>query len=299
MRNALNAIPTLEFLHNYGSEVLQVSPLGFAIQQILIVHPLTLPIWIAGLIYLFSKKGETYRPFGWAYVILFVIFMIQNAKNYFLAPFYPLLFAAGSAGVEQSILDGRLNWIRSRPYAVSLVMTGLLLAPLAVPILPVAAQAAYSQALGGGKGAQTENSDTGVLTQNFADRFGLQEMAASVASVYHSLPPADQASACIFTDNYGEAGALEFYRARYGLPPVISGHNNYFIWGTQKCSGKVMIFLSYVSTADLQKGFSGVRLAGTFTCQYCMPFENNLPIIVARGIKISIQQAWPQVKQYG
>ena len=295
--NALNGFPTLEFWRNYGNKIIQVSPLGFIVQQILIIHPVILPIWIAGLIYLFSKKGEAYRLFGWAYVVLLIIFTIQNAKNYFLAPIYPVLFAAGMAGVEQSMLQGRLNWIKSRPYAACVIVLCLLVAPLAIPVLPVEAEAAYVRALGG-TGVKSEKFDSGVLPQNFADRFGWQEMAAQTAAVYHSLPPADQANTCIFTDNYGEAGALEFYRAAYDLPPVISGHNNYFLWGPQNCSGKVMIFLSQISETELKTVFTDVQLAGTFTCQYCMSYENNLPIRIGRGARISLQQAWPGVKSF-
>ncbi len=59
-----------------------------------------------------------------------------------------------------------------------------------------------------------------------------------------------------------------------------------------------MIFLSGVSETDLKQAFSDVQLAGTFTCQYCMPYENNLPIHVCRGIKISIEQEWPGIKHF-
>src|SRR5258708_13915794 len=121
-----------------------------------------------------------YRLFGWASVLLFFIFMIQNAKDYFLAPVYPLLFAAGTAGVDQSILGGRLSWIHSRAYAACLVILGLIIAPLTIPMLPVATEVAYLQALGG-PGANSEKFATGVLPQYFPARFGWQEMAPAFA----------------------------------------------------------------------------------------------------------------------
>src|SRR5918994_7766533 len=88
--------PTLEFWANYGGKVDPASPVEFLVEQIVTMHPLTLPIWTIGLYYyLFSGAGQPYRPLGWIYIVLFVLFVVQNAKFYFLAPAYPMLFAAG------------------------------------------------------------------------------------------------------------------------------------------------------------------------------------------------------------
>jgi len=293
--NASNGWPTLEFWHNYGNKVYQASPLIFLLQQVLIMHPITLPLGVAGLAWLFSKKGETYRPLGWVYLSLLVIFMLQNAKNYFLAPAYPMLFAAGMVGVQQSILAGRLNWIKSSAYVVCLVVFGLLTAPMAVPILPPPVHLAYMQEMGG-LNPRSENFETSLFPQGMADRFGWEELAETMAKTYQSLPADDQAKACIFTENYGEAAALEFYSQKYELPPIISGHNNYYLWGPQNCTGEVLLFFSWGTVPELQPAFAQVEQVGVFTCQYCMPFENNSPILLARGMKKPMEQAWPEVK---
>lgn len=296
--NAIHGWPTVEFFGSYGEKVYKASPLEFLLQQVLIMHPVTLPLWLAGLVYLFSKDGRTYRPLGWMYIVLLAIFMLQGAKNYFLAPYYPLLFAAGATGIEQGMLAGRLNWLKSRAYVVALVVFGLLTAPMAIPILPFKAHLAYMRLMGG-TNAPSEKYDSGVFPQHFADRFGWQELAANVANIYHRLPPEDQSRACIFTVNYGEAGALEFYSSEYNLPPVVSGHNNYYIWGPGKCTGEVIIFIGQVDRADLEQVFTEVQPVGVTDCQYCMTYENNLTIFLARGIKIPLQQLWPKVKLIG
>ncbi|MFZ5911690.1 MAG: ArnT family glycosyltransferase [Chloroflexota bacterium] len=295
--NAAHGWPTLEFWRNYGEKVYQASPPVFLLQQVMIMQPITLPLWLAGLAWLFSKKGETYRPLAWIYVILLGIFMLQSAKNYFLAPAYPMLFAAGIVGVEQSVLAGRLGWIKSTTYAACLVMFGLLTAPMAIPMLPFQAHLAYMRLMGG-LNTQSEKSETSIFPQGLADRFGWEEMAETMGEIYHALPPEDQAEACIFTENYGEAAALEFYREKYGLPPVISGHNNYYLWGPQDCTGEVLLFFSLGTPQELQPFFEQVEQAGVFTCQYCMPFESNSPILLARGMKMPIEQAWPTVKRF-
>ena len=189
-----------------------------------------------------------------------------------------------------------LGWLRAN-YIPFLVVGGILLAPLTIPMLPLNALVTYVQALGG-TNVKSENFDTGILPQNFADRFGWEEMAASLSDVARSLPAEDQAKACIFASNYGEAGALQFYSSRYNLPPIISGHNNYYLWGPGNCSGEVIIYLGQASLDDLKQGFEDVQQVGVSRCQYCMPFENDLPIFVCRGIKMPIQQTWPQTKVF-
>ncbi|HMB25319.1 MAG TPA: hypothetical protein VKP08_20900, partial [Anaerolineales bacterium] len=80
-----------------------------------------------------------------------------------------------------------------------------------------------------------------------------------------------------------------------GLPVILSGHNNYYLWGPDHCTGEIMIILGG-DLADLQEAFRDARQAGQTHCEYCMPFENNLPIYVAHGLKTPLEQAWPGVK---
>jgi dolichyl-phosphate-mannose-protein mannosyltransferase len=295
--NAMHGWPTIEFWAAYGNKVYQASPVEFFLQQILIMHPFTFPLWLMGLTYLFSKRGAVYRPFGWMYIVLFLIFMLQHAKNYFLAPIYPVLFAAGAVSFEQIVeMNHRRAWLKPA-YVALLVVGGIVIAPLAVPILPLQATVSYVRSLSG-TDVKSEKFDTGVLPQHFADRFGWEEMAAKAGEIYHSLPAADQASACIFAGNYGEAGALEFYGPRYGLPHVISGHNNYYIWGPDGCSGENVILIGAGDLQDLQQVFSDVQEAGRTHCEYCMPYENDLPIFVAHGLKAPLEQLWPGVKTF-
>ena len=95
--NALNGWATFHYWAGYtANQGVAGSPLDFLINQILIMNPLSLPLWMAGLWYVFSKRGARYRVFGWAYLILFVLFIATQGKSYFLAPAYPPLFAGGA-----------------------------------------------------------------------------------------------------------------------------------------------------------------------------------------------------------
>jgi hypothetical protein len=290
--------PTLEFWGNYGGKVDPASPVEFLVEQIVTMHPLTLLIWLAGLYYyLFSSAGQPYRPLGWIYVVLSVLFVVQNAKFYFLAPAYPMLFAAGGLTIERFVRRHRWGWLKPA-YVVILLVGGTVAAPLvAVPALPVQTLAKITGAAGGDAGVEVETREVGQLPQQFADRFGWETMVATVASVYRDLPPEEQAESCIFTGNYGEAGAIDFFGPRYDLPKAISGHNNYYIWGPGDCTGRVIISVG-VPLDRLEVMFEDIEQADTIDCEYCMPDEDNLPIYVVRSPKASLQEIWPQVKHY-
>jgi hypothetical protein len=296
--NAANGRPTLEFWSTYTSgHANPASALGFLYQQVLTMNPLTLPLWLAGLYYyFFTQSGKPYRVFGWAFVILYVLFTITRAKLYFLSPAYPMLFAGGSLIVERFVNKPRWDWLKPT-YISLLVLVTLLLAPLAMPIVPPSIYGRVTAIVGGNAGVKVENHATGALPQQLADRFGWDTMTATVAHVYHSLPKNEQAQACIFTENYGEAGAIDFYGPQYHLPQAISGHNSYYLWGPGTCTGAVVISVGN-SLAFLQPVLSSVTQAATITCDYCMPEENNLPVYVCLHLKTSVQAIWPTVKRY-
>lgn len=290
-----NGWPTLEFWHNY-SGLSGGGPIGFLANQILVQNPIAVPLSLAGLYYFFrTRSGKPYRLFAWAYVALYIIFTIINAKSYFLAPIYPVLFAGGAVGLERWS-EQRRQWVRPA-YLALVLLFGLLLAPLAMPILP---PATYAQSYGaltfvGNSGAGQSNA--GVFPQYLGDRFGWDTMTATVAQVYDALPPSEQAQACILTLNYGEAGALQTLGPADHLPPVISGHNNYYLWGPGKCSGQVVITVGYL-TSDMTKSYNSVTQAATITCHYCQAEENDIPVLVCTHPKGTIRNAWPSVKHY-
>jgi len=290
--------PTLEFWKVYASgKTYPVTPVEFVLQQILIMNPFTLPLWLAGLgWYLFSREGKLYRPLGIAYAVLFVVLMLTQAKNYFLAPAYPMLLAAGAAAFER--FASRLRWNWTKPaYTLLVLIAGILIAPMALPVLPVETYVQYSTWFGGAADVKSERLETAELPQHFADRFGWENLAATVARTYQSLPPDEQAKACIFGGNYGETGAINFFGKAYGLPPAISGHNQHFLWGPGQCTGEVMLVVG-VPRQELVGVFESVTVGDTARCQYCMPYESYLQVLICRKLRVPLQEFWPQVRNY-
>jgi hypothetical protein len=127
--------------------------------------------------------------------------------------------------------------------------------------------------------------------------FGWREMAAKVAEVYRSLPAEEQASAVFFGNNYGEAAAIDVYGRSLGLPPAISGHNNYYLWGPRGHDGSVIIIIGG-SAGQYAEMFDSSRVAGRIDAPYAMPYETNQPVFVLTGIKAPFESSWPRVKHY-
>src|SRR5215471_20714250 len=121
-------------------------------------------------------------------------------------------------------------------------------------------------------------------------------MVASVAQVYHSLTPEEQAKTAIFCDNYGEAGAIDFFGPQHGLPKAISGHQNYFLWGPRNYTGEIMIVVG-APESDVRDKFASVVAAATVNVPYAYAYE-TLPILLCRGLKGNLQTLWPRVKNW-
>ena len=284
--NALNGWPTWEFYHqsyqHYGG--VGTGPLDFFTSQLGLMNPLAVPLAAAGLVFYFHRTGARYRLLGWTFVFVYLVLTLLRTKAYFLAPAYPILFAAGAVAFERWALRPRLAWIRPA-YVALLVLSGVLLAPDVMPILPPAtAVRAY-----------------GALTQPLADRFGWNGLTRTVEQTYAALPTPQRAQACVLTSNYGEAGALQQLAPPGRLPPVISGHNNYFLWGPGTCTGKVLIVVGY-SPSDVQNVralYAHITLAAIHRCRYCVAYERILHIYVLSGPTTSIfPRLWSSVKHY-
>src|SRR6266576_1342627 len=209
--------PTYELLNNisHSNKNVALSPVQFIVQQGIFMNPGTLPLWLGGLSWLLgSCEGRRYRAIGIIYLITLAEFIILHGKSYYLAPAYPMLFAAGGVAIER-IFASRLRWVKPG-LLVLLIASGALLASLVVPILPPGKLVAYMRAIGL-QLPRTETSHTAPLPQIFADQFGWQEMVASVGHVYNHLRPEDKQRAAIFCQNYGEAGAIDFFVPKFGL----------------------------------------------------------------------------------
>jgi hypothetical protein len=290
-----NGWPMLELLRN--GQLYKNAPFAlgeFLSGQVLLLHPLFVPLWLTGLgALLFSRASRPYRALGLGYMVLLGLYILLKAKAYYLGPVYPMLFAAGAGVLERAIR-------RALPRAVVLAAVaagGAVLMPMVLPVLPVERFIAYQRLLGL-EPPRTERHRMGVLPQHFADQHGWRELVAAVAQVYQRLPPEEQARTVIFARNYGEAGAIDWLGRAYGLPPARSGHNHYFLWGPGELEPEVLLIIGG-EAEDHGEECSQLELAARLPANpYVMPYEDQLPLYLCRGLKAPLATLWPRVKHY-
>lgn len=293
---ALHGFPTLEFVENARrAKIAALAPHQFVAAQALQVGPVLALLALAGAAWLLgAARARPFRALGWAALAVLAILALSTAKPYYFAPVWTLLLPAGAAAIEAWSSGRRQRTWRAA--AILAVASTALLAPLAKPLLPVERYLRYAAAFGIEPGSD-ENQEVGRLPQYFADMHGWRELAETVARVAATLPPAERARACVVGQNYGEAGAIDFYRAELDLPPAISGHNSYWLWGPRECSPEILLIVGG-RREDHVGDFSSVELGGVHDCRDCMPYEDDLPIWIARGLKVPISQAWAGVRHY-
>jgi MFS family permease len=291
-----HGFPFLELIHNIhmGNRDIVRGPMSFLADQAVIINPILLPLWAGGLLWLFfGSDGRRFRPMGWTYVVVLAAFIVLGGKNYYVAPIYPMLFAAGAVGYEH-ITGRRFSWSRG-VYVAAIVVAGALLAPFCCPLLSPENYLRY-QAVLHLQPPAFEHQNNGPLPQYFADEFGWEEMVQQVARVYDRLPPQERARAAIFCNGWGEAAAIDFYGPRYGLPPAISNHNNYWYWGPRDYTGDIMIVLGSDGRGD-REHFRTVEAAGRVEHPYSRRDE-HFTIWLCRGLNQDVRKLWPRMKKF-
>jgi 4-amino-4-deoxy-L-arabinose transferase-like glycosyltransferase len=290
--------PTIAILHDViGTKYAIVPAWEFIAQQALLTHPLAAPIWLAGLWFFFADRaGEKYAVLGWAYLVVLVEMILLHGKIYYVAPAYIMLLAGGAVWIEARLLDKAGAWLKPA-IIVPLLAGGAIAAPLAMPILPVNAAIRYCT-FWDVKAVHVENVPQRNLPQLFGDMFGWQEQVRALASAYNALPAEEKKKAAILAYNYGEAGAVDYFGARYGLPRAISGQNQYGLWGPRGYSGDVVIAIGFPE-ARLRQAFDDVQPMGTIDPPHALPEESNLTIYLCRKPKKNLAESWAEWKYLG
>ena len=289
----------LEFIRNASAQKYGgLTRLDFLAGQAMNLNPVNMLIWVPGLLYLlFGRPGRRYRVLGIVYAAAFVILLANpHSKAEYLGPGYTMLFAAGGVAIERWASGGRRRGGPVAALAVLSALSSLAILPLAVPVLPVETFIKYQAAVGMAP-TTAENMELSELPQFYADMFGWEGLAKEVSGVYQSLPESERSSTVVFARNYGEAASLEYYASKYPLPPVICTHNSYWIWGYPKEGVGTLIVLRG-DEEDHRESCAEVTLAAVHTCRHCMPYENNMPIFVCRGLRISLAEIWKTEKHF-
>lgn len=271
-------------------KIASLSPFSFLLSSVLSMQPLNMLVWLSGLsCLLFAPQMRRYRLLGLVFLITLVLLVVQKSKPYYLSSAYSVLFAAGGVAVES--LTHKKGWKWTGYLAMTVIIVGgLFTLPFAVPVLRIERFIEYQKAIGI-RPPQSENHRMGQLPQFYADCFGWENMAKTVSSVYRTLTPEQKADCAVFAGNYGEAGAINYFRSKYELPPAISEHNNFYFWGPGRATGKTILAIG-IDPEEWKKEYASVTLAATIVSPYAMPYETNLPVYICLGLKTPIKKAW-------
>ncbi len=194
-------------------------------------------LWLTGLVFLFSAAGRKWRALGWHFLLVMGLLMLTHGKNYYAAGLYPPLIAVGAVALERIFervrrpfgLVGGLVVLALVPLGVRAVF------PVLVPIWPASRLAAYVSDLVKRRPmfegiVRWEDGNLHPLPQDVADMHGWPEYAPLAAKALARLPVAVRSHCLLIGDNYGPAGACNWYGAALGLPEAYSTNGSYSLW---------------------------------------------------------------------
>jgi hypothetical protein len=274
----------------------------FLLAQFVQFNPIASFLWIVGLVWLLiARAARPWRWIGLTYLFFLAIMIVLHAKDYYLAPIYPVLFAAGGT----AFFAPRLTRNPSRPiwqsaYALVLLITGILVLPTSIPVMRPENQLAYLIRMHL-RDKPREKWPEGPFPQFFSDRFGWQEMADATTAAYNSLPAGDRAICGIFGGNYGDAGAINLLAPPPTdggkLPIAVSPQNSYYLWGPNGYSGDVMVLVVSGDADEVRKYYRDVTLFKHINNPWSVPYE-HVNVFICRHRISNFTAAWPEMKEY-
>ncbi|MGH9511593.1 MAG: glycosyltransferase family 39 protein [Terriglobales bacterium] len=284
---------SLEFLrHIHARDVRQGRTKGFVPGQFFVcVNVLLVPLPLMGLWFYFTERGRKYRLLGWMFVLTFLLFLVAQARSYYLGPLYPMLLAAGCVVWGQWISKSRVKSLRSSALAQGL--TWLLVAIGAVtsfafftPIAPINSRLWQI---------------TAKIQDNFVEEIGWTDLVTNVARVYDSVPSHERRQTGILVGNYGEAGAINLLGPKNGLPSAISGTNSAWYRSYPQNQPQTIIAVGF-DDDFLKQHFASCELAAHNTNKYGVINEESRDhpdIYLCRHLLQSWPEFWSHFQRFG
>jgi hypothetical protein len=281
---------SLEFLRAIHARDVRIGRTDhFLVEQFYVAaSTVAVPLFLAGLWWLFFGAGDRrYRVIGWMFVIPFALFVAARGRGYYMAPAYPMLYAAGAIVLERWLERMRAERARAARVAVGVaIAAGFTLgAALVIPLSPVNSR--------WWRAAAAVNND-------FREEIGWEELVATVSGIYNSLAPGERARTAIFVANYGEVGAIGLYGPAHGLPPAISGINSYWARGYGEPPPETLIVLGF-PRGFLDLNFEACEVAGRITNRYGVSNEetDRPDVFLCRHLRRPWPEFWKRLRYFG
>jgi hypothetical protein len=171
-----------------------------------------LPVIILALYaLLLYKPFAQYRVFFWSLIFTLIVFVAFRAKDYYAIGIYPIYIAFGCAYLSTLLQKGWTRYLQP----IAIILPLLVFIPMYNVAFPnktpdyIRQHAEKYRSLGM---LRWEDGKDHQLPQDFADMLGWKELAGKVDKAYAAVP--DPNKTLVLCDNYGQAGAINFYTKR-------------------------------------------------------------------------------------
>lgn len=279
---ALNGWPQLEMSRAIAAAGDQGGRIGFLPFQLLLVSPVLVPVWVAGLVRLLRvPAARPFRFLGVAFLLLAAFYLATGGKAYYLAGFYPVLLAAGAVSTDGWLAAGT-GRLRSGLVTGAIAVSAAVGAVVGLAVLP-------ASALGP---VLAVNPDAG-------EQVAWPRHVQTVADVWSGLSRSEQATGVIVTANYGEAGALERYGPALGLPLPYSGHNGFARWRQPSGTASPIVVVGY-EREEVDRFFGSCQQRATLDNGLGLDTEEQgAPVWFCGSPLQPWSQLWPRLTRLG
>jgi hypothetical protein len=275
----LHGWPQLTVARHIGGSA-EGGRVGFIPFQLVMVSPVLVPVWVAGLVAPFRRAA--WRPLRFlpiTYAALALLYLAGDGKAYYLASLYPVLLGLGATPTADWTARTRLRLgLVTGAIAVSAVISAF----IALPLLPE---------------RSLQGSAVMALNPDQGETVGWPRFVDTIASAWRSIPPAKRSRTVIFTSNYGEAGAVDLLGRSRGLPRAYSGHNGFSEWGHPPDVDRNALLLGY-SLDGAGPYFTGCRRLATIDDGVGLDNdEQGGPVLLCRTTA-PWSALWPHLRHY-
>jgi 4-amino-4-deoxy-L-arabinose transferase-like glycosyltransferase len=280
---AAHDFPLLTVASGISSDDGAENRIMFVPMQLLLVSPVLVPTWVAGIVRLLRDPEVRFaRALALSYPVLCVVLLAVGGKPYYGIPLLVLLTAAGAEPTLRW-LDRGNRTLRRAVAGAAAVVGAVMSALVALPVLPVDS-VNFAVAMNAEQGEQV----------------GWHELATTVAGVWDRIPDADRDRAVIFAGNYGEAGALERFHSELGMSAPYAGHMSYADWGppADRMSGPVVL-VGQFDEAQVAKYFTGCEQVAKVDNGHGVDNEEQgTDVRLCGGTARPWSRLWPDLRRY-
>jgi hypothetical protein len=274
-----------------GSQLARMTWTEYLGRQPFMLGPAIL-LAIAGAVAPFREpRLAAFRSVAIACITTFVLLGVLHGKPYYAGPIYPVLFAAGAVWLEGLAMP-RARAVLAWSLGIASVAFGIAVLPLGLPILPPERMARYAAATGVTAATQTNLGGHLALPQDFADMLGWKEKVDSVARVVAALTPDEASRTVLYGANYGQAGALDLYGRRMGLPPAVSMAGSFYFFGPGSRVAETIVTLGVERDDAANARCATLDQVSRVRNPWGVEEEQDLPILICRNPAAPLQTIW-------